>query len=180
MSGAPPLERSLLEGKERGELQVIAESLGLKPGLRMRKAELVDRILDATGAAGGPGAAGAPARPANGSVSDDDAPAANGKAADQAPPSPNGVGTASHEPPRVERAWSSRGPGDDAGGRRRRRRGRGDRATDRDYAAAERAASSGEHPDTGEPVPVTGLLDLRDEGFGFIRAGGYVAGPDDV
>jgi transcription termination factor Rho len=27
---------------------------------------------------------------------------------------------------------------------------------------------------------VSGLLDLRDEGFGFIRASGYVAGPDDV
>ena len=32
----------------------------------------------------------------------------------------------------------------------------------------------------GEPVPVEGLLDLRDEGFGFLRTSGYLAGPRDV
>jgi len=32
----------------------------------------------------------------------------------------------------------------------------------------------------GEPVPVEGLLDLRDEGYGFLRAGGYLASGKDV
>jgi transcription termination factor Rho len=32
----------------------------------------------------------------------------------------------------------------------------------------------------GEPVPVSGLLDLRDEGFGFLRTNGYLASPKDV
>jgi transcription termination factor Rho len=32
----------------------------------------------------------------------------------------------------------------------------------------------------GEPVPVAGLLDLRDEGFGFLRTTGYLASPKDV
>src|SRR5215472_9486084 len=50
MSGGPPLERSVLERKERGELHVIADSLGLNPTARLRKAELIDRILEATGA----------------------------------------------------------------------------------------------------------------------------------
>ncbi|HEY2429418.1 MAG TPA: hypothetical protein VGI06_10830 [Acidimicrobiales bacterium] len=49
MSGAPDLERSVLEGKERGELHVIAESLGLAPGTRTKKADLIDQILGATG-----------------------------------------------------------------------------------------------------------------------------------
>jgi transcription termination factor Rho len=49
MSGAPELERSVLERKERNELHVIAESLGLKPGSRTKKADLVDQILRATG-----------------------------------------------------------------------------------------------------------------------------------
>jgi transcription termination factor Rho len=32
----------------------------------------------------------------------------------------------------------------------------------------------------GEPVEVVGLLDLRDEGYGFLRASGYLPGPKDV
>jgi transcription termination factor Rho len=52
--------------------------------------------------------------------------------------------------------------------RRRRRRGR-DRQQD------------GEPRDfQGEPVATEGLLDLRDEGYGFLRAGGYLPGPKDV
>jgi transcription termination factor Rho len=52
--------------------------------------------------------------------------------------------------------------------RRRRRRGR-DRQQD------------GEPRDfEGEPVATEGLLDLRDEGYGFLRATGYLPGPKDV
>jgi len=32
----------------------------------------------------------------------------------------------------------------------------------------------------GEPVEVQGLLELRDEGYGFLRTSGYLAGPRDV
>lgn len=49
MSAAPELERHVLEHKERGELHVIAESLGLTPGTRTKKADLIDQILKATG-----------------------------------------------------------------------------------------------------------------------------------
>ena len=52
--------------------------------------------------------------------------------------------------------------------RRRRRRGR-DRQQD------------GEQRDfQGEPVPTEGMLDLRDEGYGFLRATSYLPGPKDV
>jgi len=50
--------------------------------------------------------------------------------------------------------------------RRRRRRGR------------ERQGEDAEPQ--GEPEPTEGLLDLRDEGYGFLRATGYLAGPQDV
>jgi transcription termination factor Rho len=33
---------------------------------------------------------------------------------------------------------------------------------------------------SGEPVPVQGLLELRDEGYGFLRTTGYLPGPRDV
>ena len=49
MSGEQQLERSVLEGKERDELHAIAGALGLKPGSRTKKADLVDKILQATG-----------------------------------------------------------------------------------------------------------------------------------
>ena len=67
-------------------------------------------------------------------------------------------------------AGKERGDGGDepeSGNRRRRRRGRGDRP-------------AGDEPWQGEPVPVEGLLDLRDEGYGFLRLHGYLASKDDV
>ncbi len=44
------LERSVLEGKDRDALLRIAEVLGVKAGSRTKKAEIVDRILEQTGA----------------------------------------------------------------------------------------------------------------------------------
>ena len=56
------------------------------------------------------------------------------------------------------------------GNRRRRRRGR-----DR-----ERQAGELDEAFVGEPVDVEGLLDLRDEGYGFLRLKGYLPSKDDV
>jgi len=55
----------------------------------------------------------------------------------------------------------------DAGNRRRRRRGR-----DRDEAP--------EEVWDGEPVEISGYLDLRVEGYGFLRTGGYKPAKDDA
>jgi transcription termination factor Rho len=55
------------------------------------------------------------------------------------------------------------------GNRRRRRRGR--RGKD-DQSHSEEF--------TGEPVEVEGLLDLRDEGYGFLRVKGYLPSKDDI
>ncbi|CAN5740940.1 hypothetical protein BH23ACT2_BH23ACT2_16630 [soil metagenome] len=58
---------------------------------------------------------------------------------------------------------------DDSGNRRRRRRGR-DRSR------------GGPDDDAGlsEPVDVDGLVDLRDEGYGFLRVAGYLPSADDA
>jgi transcription termination factor Rho len=56
--------------------------------------------------------------------------------------------------------------------RRRRRRGR-DRERDRSFEQRPEEFS-------GEAVDVQGLLDLRDEGYGFLRTGSYLAGRDDA
>ncbi len=49
MSGELTLERSVLERKERDELHTIAEALGVKPGTRTKKADLIQTILVAAG-----------------------------------------------------------------------------------------------------------------------------------
>src|SRR4051812_42102053 len=62
MSEQPQLERSVLERKERDELAAIAEAVGLKPGTRVKKADLIDSILRATGV-DVPAEEAAPAKP---------------------------------------------------------------------------------------------------------------------
>jgi transcription termination factor Rho len=58
-------------------------------------------------------------------------------------------------------------------GRRRRRRGR-------DRQGGPESGGGGEREYTGEPIDVEGLLDLRDEGYGFLRTAGYLPGRNDV
>jgi transcription termination factor Rho len=60
-------------------------------------------------------------------------------------------------------------------GRRRRRRGR-----DRQAGPFEGGAEVRHFEPQGEPVEVEGLLEIRDEGYGFMRTGGYLAGRGDV
>jgi transcription termination factor Rho len=60
--------------------------------------------------------------------------------------------------------------GDEGNRRRRRRRGR-DRDRQEDFV---------DQPFDGEPVPVMGLLDLHDQGYGFLRVQGFKASRDDV
>ncbi len=55
----------------------------------------------------------------------------------------------------------------DGGGRRRRRRGRN------------RESGGQAEEFTGEPVPVVGCLDLRDDGYGFLRVDGLLPSKDD-
>src|SRR5579864_5171748 len=57
MTAEQQLERSVLEGKEREELQAIAQALSVKTNTRTKKADMIDGILKATGvsAEGGPG-----------------------------------------------------------------------------------------------------------------------------
>jgi len=61
----------------------------------------------------------------------------------------------------------------DGNARRRRRRGRG-----RGQGGYENEPRANEP--VGDPVEVEGLLELRDEGYGFLRTTGYLAGARDV
>jgi transcription termination factor Rho len=154
------LSRSTLLRKDRDELVTIAQAMGAKPGSRTRKAQVVDMILKMAGVdetaettSESPDASAAPdTTDADTSDEADDTDADSDEADDDADAN-RGAGT---------------GSDDDAEGsanrRRRRRRGR-----DRDN----------EQHDT-EPVDVAGYLDLRDDGYGFLRIGGAAPTKRDV
>jgi transcription termination factor Rho len=70
------------------------------------------------------------------------------------------------------------GQADGEPGNRRRRRRRG-RDRDRQEDGGGQSQQQ-DQPWDGEPVEVTGFLDLRDEGYGFLRVKGYLPSRDDV
>ena len=163
------MRRSTLQRKDRGELNQIAAALGAKPSSRARKDEIIQLIIDLT-------ADGARiSQPAAESPPDEAAPDGSGEA-DQGPRSTdsapagrdgdqNGEGSATN---REESRPPDRGEDEvDPGNRRRRRRNR-DRDRDRDDGW------------DGDPVAVSGRLDLRDEGYGFLRVDGYLPNRNDA
>ncbi len=245
MAPEKQLDRSMLDGKDREELHAIASAIGVKGVTRLKKADLVDAILHASGN-GAPTASRA-VSPASGSTANGDKPkrvrsrrtssgspddsiaalaaeedalpAATDGAATEVAPRPSrgartvakmttsdgGPGSADSTtgsatvPSTPTTETSGRETGDDGpdggdsspGGarrpesdddrngfgdgnrnRRRRRRGR-----DR-QVPQEGSEPRGEF--TGEPVDIEGLLDLRDEGYGFLRSTGFLPGNQDA
>jgi len=205
------LERSVLDEKDREQLHAIAGAMGVRAATRMKKADLIEAILDAADGNGGEGAASSDGKGGKGaarprrvrssrtSTADDDPIAALAAEEDAlastdtadapAEPSPRRSANNSGEAAASGKGESS-SKGESSGGaatatrpraddedarqsygegnrRRRRRRGRGDRQAD-------------DAEPQGEPEPAQGLLDLRDEGYGFLRSTGYLAGPKDV
>jgi len=79
------------------------------------------------------------------------------------------------------------GQGDDeeGGNRRRRRRGRNrgqgeGSAQSQGGQAPSQGQGQGAEEYTGEPIEVEGYLDLREEGYGFLRINGYLPSKDDI
>ncbi|HMC38606.1 MAG TPA: transcription termination factor Rho, partial [Acidimicrobiales bacterium] len=103
--------------------------------------------------------------------------------ADAAEPAPNAANGAVAHQPHSDEFGGGRGADGDPGNRRsRRRRGRdrferGDRP---ERAERDLPGQTPEQQYNGEPIPVDGFLDLRDEGYGFLRTAGFLSGPGDV
>ncbi|MSO86209.1 MAG: transcription termination factor Rho [Acidimicrobiia bacterium] len=225
------LERSALERKDRDELLTIAKALGGEPKARVKKADIVDMILDLAGVGSGPDAAvpvvaapesaapesaarvprarsprstevpsrdGATGGPA---VSTQTGPAARFESADRPPGSPdrggrNGAqgrggsqrrdgngnggnsGNGNSGGPSSE-AGDNQNEDDESSNRRRRRRGRNRGQGDGQSSGSGQGSGVVEEY-TGEPIDVEGYLDLRDEGYGFLRISGYLPSKDDV
>ena len=198
------LERGTLESKDRDELTTIANALGGKPGSRARKAEIVDLILDLTGTGSNgssPDSTGSVEEPPAEweveatteevtveEVTDEESEDA-GDGAEPPDDRKTGAMTDQGDGKGGSDRADKRSPGQDSGrqnqsrgqhqnrgqqgdpselgNRRRRRRGR-----ERDQGP--------EEPWDGEPVEVSGHLDLRDEGYGFLRTSGFKPSKSDA
>ncbi|MEO0495063.1 MAG: transcription termination factor Rho [Actinomycetota bacterium] len=172
------MRRSTLQRKDRDELTQIATTLGKKPSSRARKGEIIDLILDLAAGGDGNGAADADAASTETNTPAADASATEADASDADADAETG------DPDSGNRDSGDRDSGDRAeapdassdtdnrpepGNRRRRRRGR-----DRDNRN-----ESNEQWD-GDPIPAEGRLDLRSEGYGFLRVNGYIPSRDDA
>jgi transcription termination factor Rho len=178
--------RSVLESKERAELQAIAEQLSVKTNSRMKKADLIDGILSAAGVGDAPSAErsadGGDDRPARratpAKAKAPETPAEEGSELDESD-SPEGSGDGGQ---RGQRQGGGGGQqrqfqGSAEPGNRRNRRNR--RGRDRDRGERDLQGGS-DAPYDGELVECRGLLDLRDEGYGFLRTEGYLPSSKDI
>jgi len=194
------LDRSALEGKVLSELQAIAEAQGISGHQRMRKADLIEAILEQAGQGNGARTEGkesadvtrAPSSEAteeqetgNGARRRGRAAAAEGSTETRttdtdAGDGQRGGGTATETRQAPSRP-SDRGPdGGDfrRGGGDRRRMSREERRRQREERR-EREREQREQELAEAPVR-TGLLDILPEGYGFLRTGGYLPSQGDI
>lgn len=200
------LRRSTLERKDRDELVTISTALGAKPPSKARKAEIVDLIIKTAttdGAQDGDDSAGeasdqnTPSKGSDSKNGDAKERSSNGKAAKNSGPKGKsgddgdaeaddgatyhagddefdfgevttkrgGRNRGSNRSDKNDGDKSDDGEHTERGNRRRRRRGRG--------------GDGGDQAEL-EPVAVEGYLDLRDDGYGFLRVGTMRSSKEDA
>jgi len=201
MAAKPTPDRSDLESKSVADLQKIAEVTGAKPAGRS-KAAIVDAIMN-TGAPAASDSANRAVRSRRTVATpvddfDDlvgefvadaktEKPAASPAAESSSAPAQERQNNPPRQNNNQQRERQPRDFGNEQGGRnnRRNRRNRNDRG-DRGNSNAGRERFGGEampnadQPYDGELVEVQGLLDLRDDGYGFLRVKGFHPSPNDV
>jgi transcription termination factor Rho len=203
MAVRPSPDRSDLESKTREDLQTIAKVKGVDVSARASKASLIEAIMGDPVPAGDIAASASRAVRSRRTVatpSDDfddllgefvadaktDNAAASASASVAAPttdvapaaPSTNGAERSpaprQNAQPRQDR--QPRDFGNDAAGRNRRNR--------RNRNGRERfggdSMPNADQPYAGELLEIEGLLDLRDDGYGFLRTKSYHPSPNDV
>jgi transcription termination factor Rho len=195
--------RNVLESKERAELQAIAEQLSVKTTTRMKKGEIIDGILSAAGVgeqSAEPTAPKRSGRPPKAAAKVEETPAEEPTSGTASPESSTPSSDSTERPERQDRQDRQGGqrqdhqrnnqnnnqnnnrqfnndgdPGNRRNSRRRRGRDRDGRGGgDRDLMG------SADLPYQGELIDCRGILDLRDEGYGFLRTEGYLPSGKDV
>jgi transcription termination factor Rho len=194
MAIKPSPDRSDLESKTREDLQTIAKVKGVEAPTRATKAALIEAIMGDVPSASDTAVESAPASRAVRSrrtvaTPDDDfeellgefvadtktekVPTAEPALAEAVAPSerPSARQFTQTRPERQPREFTN-----DSNNRSRRNR--------RNRNGRERftgdSMPNADQPYAGELVEVEGLLDLRDDGYGFLRTKGYHSSPNDV
>jgi transcription termination factor Rho len=204
------MDRGTLEGKLLPELQQIAQTMGIEGTQRLRKAGLIDAIVEASSNGERPGNGGATASSSREAAVVTAEPVSETTTEAAAEGSPT-------EAPSDERRYqddrsqedrrpdgADRRPDDRQGGtgdaRPRDRSDRGDRPQDRGDRGdprnrrrrptrEERRQQREERREREEQERVealktapsaSGILDLLPDGYGFMRTSGYLPGPDDI
>src|SRR5438477_9880024 len=174
------IDRAKLESKLISELQQIAQSMGVEGSQKLRKAALVDAIVEkasTNGEAAKPAEVGSPS---SGGAQREANPAAGGGASEGRDPSTD----VSTEPRRTEgqrqggerfERRDERGPD---GQRRRQRPSREERRRMREERRVREDAEREE--ELANAPTASGLLDILPEGYGFLRTSGYLPGPEDI
>lgn len=173
-------DRSTLEGKDRAELTVIAKAMGAKVGSRMKKAEIIDSIVGHGGSGEGSGPVDGTGEPAaDADQIDGEDPAKDGSGVDG-----SGVDGSGEDRPDSKAASSDRdGKAESAGQRAKDQSAEAKGSAEPDAANKRRRRRRGRDRDElnweGEPITVDGYLDLRSDGYGFLRVEGSLASRDD-
>jgi transcription termination factor Rho len=201
------MDRSTLEGKLLPELQQIAQTMGIEGTQRLRKAGLIDAIVEASSNGERPDKGDANASPPRESAvatierapeGASDAPATDGErdgpsdsVVDERPPREDRR-PAGEDRPRDDRQ-GGRGVSRPQGGDRddrgdsgdrsdpRNRRRRPTREERRQMREERREREEQERIEALKTAPsASGILDLLPDGYGFMRTSGYLPGQDDI
>jgi transcription termination factor Rho len=261
---AAALEQSVLESKDKDTLLEMAKALGVKANARLKKSDIIDKILDTTGPSSGPASSDAPAKSPEAAPEQEDRVLRPERAASASPPKSaseptadgvvlgddgepladweialreqgvdtnvSDVGSSDNEPKQAEESRNDGGNRNrnrnqpdgnrDGGGnrdsgsqggnrnrnqgggqsgnqggqqrnrndenseggnkRRRRRRKGGGRGFEGPQGEDAEMLDGDGQPQSTEPIEVTGFLDVRDEGYGFLRTDGYLPTKQDA
>jgi transcription termination factor Rho len=190
------MDRSTLEGKLLPELQQIAQTMGIEGIQRLRKAGLIDAIVEASsnGERRGGDGASAPAsggatetvepapEPASADGSSTDGPQADATVGERRPETDRRPDGGDRRPD--DRPGGPGGPRDGGRGDRndpRNRRRRPTREERRQMREERREREEQERIEALKTAPsASGILDLLPDGYGFMRTSGYLPGPDDI
>jgi transcription termination factor Rho len=204
MAIKPSPDRSDLESKTREDLQTIAKVKGVDAPARASKAALIEAIMGEPSDAAPASASRAVrsrrtvATPVDDFeellgefVADAKVPAASAPTASESAESNGGEVLPSERPAarqftqtRPERQPREFTDGSNNRSRRNRRNRNGNgnsgSGNGRERFNGGESMPNADQPYAGELVEVEGLLDLRDDGYGFLRTKGYHASPNDV
>ena len=157
-------DRADLESKDKDSLIQIATALGGKPTSRAKKAEIIDLILELASEEAGNASGYEGNQSSSGSEEKQ-----SGDSRKQSSGKSRGYSADPMADARAEANGGNGQNGDDepqeGAGRGRRRRGR---------------SREGMEEWSGDPVEAEGYLDLRDDGYGFLRVNGFLPSRDDV